>query len=191
MSNQKNNWIELSSSLQYENPWITVTESNVINPSGNKGIYGKVHFKNIAIGIIPMDENGNIYMVGQFRFTLGKYSIEIPEGGGAWDIDPLDSAQRELAEETGLKAEKWEHILTMHLSNSVTDELAMVYLATGLSQGLSSPEDTEKLDVFCLPLEKLYQMVVNHEITDSMSVAGILHVKILSLQKQMNEKKSK
>lgn len=183
MSNQENNWIELSSSVQYDNPWITVTEYNVINPSGNKGIYGKVHFKNIAIGIIPMDDNGNVYMVGQYRFTLGKYSIEIPEGGGAWNINPLESAQRELSEETGLEAQNWQHILTMHLSNSVTDELAMVYLATGLIQGHSNPEETEKLDVFKLPLEKLYQMVINHEITDSMTVAGILHAKILSLQK--------
>lgn len=185
----ENNWKILSSSVQYDNPWITVTEYNVINPSNNPGIYGKVHFKNIAVGIIPMDDADNIYLVGQFRFTLNKYSIEIPEGGSPANLLPLDSAKRELLEETGISATTWKHVLTMHLSNSVTDELALVYLATGLSFGSANPEDTEKIELLSLPLEKAYEMILNHEITDSMSVAGIQYAKILSLQKLADEKK--
>lgn len=189
MLHSENNWQILSSAVHYDNPWISVTEYNVLNPSQKQGIYGKVHFKNVAVGIIPMDDLGNIYMVGQFRFTLDKYSIEIPEGGSLINLSPLESAKRELAEETGLQANSWEHVLTMHLSNSVTDELALVYLATQLSFGEPKPEETEKIDLIKLPLEKAYQMVLNHEITDSMSVAGILHAKILSVQKLQNEEK--
>ncbi|MFM1962524.1 MAG: hypothetical protein RLZZ172_1369 [Bacteroidota bacterium] len=189
MLHSENNWQILSSDVHYDNPWITVTEYGVLNPSQKPGIYGKVHFKNIAVGVIPLDDRGNIYLVGQFRFTIDKYSIEIPEGGSLINLSPLDSAKRELLEETGIQANVWEHVLTMHLSNSVTDELALVYLATDLIFGDSEPEETEKIDFIKLPIEKAYQMVMDHEITDSMSVAGILHAKILSLQKLLNEKK--
>lgn len=189
MQYTKNNWQTLSSTVHYDNPWIEVTEHQVINPSGKEGIYGKVHFKNLAVGIVPIDESGNIYLVGQFRYTLGKYSIEIPEGGSLEPDSPLDSAKRELIEETGIIAGSWEHILTMHLSNSVTDEIAMVYLATDLKFGQPKPEETEKIVQICIPLEKAYQMVLNHEITDSMSVSGILFAKMRSLQKAENEKK--
>ncbi len=183
------NWQTLSSKIHYDNPWIRVTEHQVINPSGNQGIYGKVHFKNLAVGIIPIDEHGNIYLVGQFRYTLGQYSIEIPEGGSLSTQLPLDAAKRELKEETGISAGSWEHILTMHLSNSVTDEKAILYLATDLKFGDPSPEDTEKLDQICIPLDKALEMVMKHEITDSMSVSGILYAKMRILQKAANEKK--
>ncbi len=145
MNNQYNNWVIKGESVEYENPWIKVYEYKVINPSGNEGIYGKIHFKNIAIGILPVDKDGFIHMVGQFRFPLNRYSIEIPEGGGNLHVDPLASAKRELKEETGMVAANWEKILEMHLSNSVTDELAIVYLATNLIKGEPEPEETEKL----------------------------------------------
>lgn len=189
MQHTENNWQTLSSEVHYDNPWIKVSEYQVINPSGNQGIYGKVHFKNLAVGIVPIDEKGNIYLVGQFRYTLGKYSIEIPEGGSLGNQDPLVAAKRELEEETGIIAGSWEHILTMHLSNSVTDEKAIVYLASDLNFGNPKPEDTEKIDQICVPLDKACQMVLNHEITDSMSVSGILFAKMRSLQIAENEKK--
>jgi 8-oxo-dGTP pyrophosphatase MutT (NUDIX family) len=189
MQYTENNWQTLSSKVHYDNPWIMVSEHQVINPSGKAGIYGKVHFKNLAVGIVPIDEKGNIHLVGQFRYTLGRYSIEIPEGGSLETQSPLDSAKRELEEETGINAGSWEHIITMHLSNSVTDEKAMVYLATDLKFGKPKPEDTEKIDQICIPLDKAFQMVLNHEITDSMSVSGILFAKMRSLQKAENEKK--
>jgi len=186
MKNQDiNPWKTLSSQKIYENPWISLTEHEVINPGGGNGIYGEVHFKNLAIGIIPLDKDNNTWLVGQYRFPLKQYSWEIPEGGGSIDEDPLLSAKRELLEETGIMADDWTEIQKIHLSNSVSDEFGIIYLARQLSFGESSPEESEDLIVRKLPFETAYQMVLNGEITDSLSVAAILKVKILSIQDKM------
>jgi 8-oxo-dGTP pyrophosphatase MutT (NUDIX family) len=174
-----NPWITIESHKVYENNWIGLTEHQVINPSGGKGIYGEVHFKNYAIGILPLDEDLNTWLVGQYRFPLKAYSWEIPEGGGPLESDPLESAKRELEEETGLTATEWIEIQRMHLSNSVSNELAIIYIAKGLVAGEASPEETEELAIRKLPFEEAYQMVVNGQITDSMSVAALLKAKIL------------
>jgi len=174
-----NPWKTIESNKIYENNWIGLTEHQVINPSGGRGIYGEVHFKNIAIGILPLDDDLNTWLVGQYRYPIKAYSWEIPEGGGALLGDPLDAAKRELIEETGLMATEWIEIQRMHLSNSVSDELAIIYIAKGLTLGASSPEDTEKLVVKKLPFNDVYDMVIKGEITDSMSVAAILKTKIL------------
>ena len=174
-----NPWKVLKSNQVYDNPWIKLTEHQVINPTGGHGIYGEVHFKNLAIGIVVLDANYDTWLVGQYRFPLKAYSWEIPEGGGPLDIDPVLSAKRELQEETGILASTLTEIQRMHLSNSVSDELAIIYIAQGLEMGQSSPEETEELTVRKLPFEEVYQMVMNGEITDSMSVAGILKTKLL------------
>ncbi|MDP9048493.1 MAG: NUDIX hydrolase [Bacteroidota bacterium] len=174
-----NPWKITSEKDVYDNPWIDVTEYQVINPSGNPGIYGKVHYKNFAIGVFPLDNELNTYLVGQYRFVLNQYSWEMPEGGGPFDADPLDSAKRELLEETGLKANSWTEILRMHLSNSVSDELSIIYIARDLEQFESDPEDTEQLMVHKVPFEQVYQMVCNGEITDAITVTGVLKVKLL------------
>jgi ADP-ribose pyrophosphatase len=179
MNNENNPWKILESREIYDNPWIGVTEHKVINPRGGKGIYGVVHFKNLAIGILPLDQDLNTYLVGQYRFPLGRYSWEIPEGGGRLGVDPLESAKRELLEETGLKAESWELIQEMDLSNSVSDEQAYIFLARDLSQHEAEPEETEELKIRKLPFEEAFQMVINGEITDSLSVAAILRTKII------------
>ena|SRR5687768_10496717 len=175
----QNPWKILSSREEYDNTWIKVTEYGVINPSGGKGIYGKVHFKNLAIGVIVLDVHLNTYLVGQYRFPTDKYSWEIPEGGCPINIQPLECAKRELLEETGLMANSWEKILEMDISNSVTDEHAIVYLAYDLEQHKPSPEDTELLEVRKLPFEEAYLMVEDGKITDSISVAAILKVKLM------------
>ncbi len=176
---EKTPWQTLSSEERYDNNWIRVTEHQVINPSGGKGIYGEVHFKNIAIGILPLDKNHNTWLVGQYRYPLKAYSWEIPEGGGPLDAEPELSAKRELAEETGLVTEKLTEIQRMHLSNSVSDELAIIYLAQELTQGEAAPEETEDLKLMKLPFSEAYQMVIDGKITDSMSVAAILKVHIM------------
>lgn len=174
---KKNPWKTLATKKAYDNPWILVEEHDVINPGGGESIYGKVHFKNKAIGIIPIDQEGNTWLVGQYRYTLDDYSWEIPEGGGPLGEDILEAAQRELKEETGLTAESWEIIMKMHTSNSVTDEEAYIFLAKNLTQGNSELEETESdLKVLKLPFEDALEMVMNGEITDGMSVAGILKV---------------
>lgn len=170
-------WQTLSSEQQYDNRWITVTEYQVINPAGKPGIYGKVHYKNKAIGIVPLDQHGNTWLVGQHRYTLNEWSWEIPEGGGALDTDPLVSAQRELREETGLTAAKWTCLVRTHLSNSVSDEEGFIFLAEELTPGDNQLEDTEAdLRVWHLPFTEALDMVLTGKITDSLSIMGILRV---------------
>lgn len=181
----ENPWKTLSEKNMYDNPWINVTEYQVLNPSGNPGIYGKVHFKNVAIGVIPLDGELNTYLVGQYRYVLNQYCWEIPEGGGPEGSDPLESAKRELLEETGLKASEWTEILQMHLSNSVSDELSIIYLARGLEQHEAEPEDTEELLVNKVPFEEVYQMVCRGEITDSVTIAAVLKVKLMLMENSL------
>lgn len=177
-------WRLLSSETRYANNWIEVEHHEVVTPGGHEGIYGVVRFHNLAIGILPIDEEGHTWLVGQYRFPLGRYSWEIPEGGGDRDIDPLLSAQRELHEETGITASDWRLILELDLSNSVTDEHAYIYVATGLSFGEASPEDTEKLQVRRVPFDDAYAMVLEGKITDVMSVAAILRFRLLRDENQ-------
>ncbi len=177
-----NPWKIVSQKEIYDNPWVGLTEFQVINPAGNPGIYGKVHFKNIAIGVFLLDEEQNTYLVGQYRFPLNQYSWEMPEGGCPLGTDPLDSARRELLEETGLKATNWTELLRMHLSNSVSDELCIVYLARDLQQFEADPEETEQLIVRKLPFDEAYRMVCANEITDSATVAAVLKVKIMLME---------
>ena len=179
---EENPWKITAEKIVYNNPWINLTEYQVINPSGNPGIYGKVHYKNIAIGVLPLDDNMNTYLVGQYRFVLDKYSWEMPEGGGLEGTDPLDSAKRELLEETGLKAQQWTELQQLHLSNSVSDELSILYLARGLQQFEAEPEDTEQLIVNKVPFDEVYRMVCNGEITDAMTVAAVLKVRLLLIE---------
>jgi 8-oxo-dGTP pyrophosphatase MutT (NUDIX family) len=173
----KNPWQTLSGDLKYDNRWISVTEYQVINPGGGRGIYGKVHFKNKAIGIIPLDHELNTWLVGQFRYALNEYSWEIPEGGGPMNEIPLECAKRELKEEAGFTARRWSQILRLHTSNSVTDEEGYVFLAEDLTQGERELEETEAdLKIWKLPLKDAIQMVIDGRITDSMSVMGLLMV---------------
>jgi 8-oxo-dGTP pyrophosphatase MutT (NUDIX family) len=177
MSADKNPWKTLSSRDVYSNNWITVTEHDVINPSGGKGLYGKVHFKNKAIGIVPLDEYGNTWLVGQHRYALNEYSWEIPEGGCPVGTSLLESAQRELMEETGITAKKWQQVIRIHTSNSVTDEEGFIFLAEDLSFGENQLEDTEAdLITKKIPLAEAIKMVTDGRITDGLSIAGILQV---------------
>ncbi len=185
MEEHKNPWQILSDKEVYDNKWINVTEYDVINPSGGKGIYGKVHFKNLAIGIIVLDDELNTYLVGQYRFVLNQYSWEIPEGGGPLKDDPLDSAKRELLEETGLVAYDWKLLMKMHLSNSVSDEYAFLYLARNVEQQTPMPEETEQIIVKKLPFEEAWQMMEDGLITDAMSIVAIQKIKWMLIHKQI------
>jgi 8-oxo-dGTP pyrophosphatase MutT (NUDIX family) len=175
----KNPWQPQSSKLVFENPWLTLHEDEVINPGGGISHYGKINFKNLAIGIIPLDEDNNTWLVGQYRYVPDCYSWEIPMGGGPLDIEPLESAKRELKEETGLIAGEWQQLMRCHTSNSVTDELGLVYVARDLSQGETEFEETEDLLIQKLPLEEAVERVLSGEITDSLSIAGLLKLKLI------------
>mgnify|MGYP001801173763 CR=1 FL=1 len=182
MNEHQNPWKTIGRKKVYENPWISLEEHQFFNPAGNEGIYGKLHFKNKAIGIIPLDEENNTWLVGQYRYPLDEYSWEIPMGGGPEEDDVLESAKRELKEETGLIANKWDNIMRIHTSNSVTDEEGFVFLARELIEGETEFEETEKLEIKRVPLKQAVEMVMDQKITDSISIAGILKVaRILEL----------
>ncbi len=169
-----NPWQTTSTRIAYDNPWIRVRHDAVIRPDGQPGVYGVVHYKNKAIGVLPIDAEGCTYLVGQYRYTLDVYSWEIPEGGCAEGEAPLEAAKRELLEETGLVAGEWKPLGIAHLSNSVSDEEAIYYLATGLTQHQAQPEGTEKLEVRRVPFAAALRMAMAGEITDALSVMTIM-----------------
>ena len=177
-----NPWKTLKSEKIYDSPWIGLTKHDVLNPNGNPGTYSVVHFKNLAIGVLPLDEHNNTWIVGQYRYPIDQYSWEIPEGGGKRDVPPLDSAKRELLEETGITARKWTKILEMHLSNSASDEFSILYVAQDLSFGASQPEDDEQLEVRKIHFDELYAMVNDGRITDSLTVTTVLKAKLMMLE---------
>ena len=169
-------WQRLGSECRYENPWIQVFHEDVITPGNTRGIYGRVHFRGTAIGIIPVDEQGNTWLVGQYRYTLDEYSWEIPMGGCPEGELPLEAAKRELAEETGLRAKTWQQIQKLHPSNSVTDECGLVFLAGDLEQGAMDLEPSEDIMVKKLSMMEAIEWVRQGKITDAISVAGLLLV---------------
>jgi ADP-ribose pyrophosphatase len=179
---EENPWETIDTEIVYSNNWIDLKHNTVLNPAGKDGIYGVVHFKNIAVGIVPLDAELNTYLVGQFRYPLNEYSWELPMGGSPFNENMLEGAKRELEEETGLIAEKWTNIAKMHTSNCVTDEVGYVFLAENLTQNTPFPEDTELLTVKKIPFLKAYEMVLNGQITDAISMIGIMKVaRILKL----------
>jgi 8-oxo-dGTP pyrophosphatase MutT (NUDIX family) len=169
----RNPWQTVSSEEVYDNPWIHVREDRVIRPDGEPGIYGVVHYKNIAVGVLPIEED-HIYLVGQYRYPLQSYSWEIPEGGCPEGEEPLLAAQRELKEETGLEARRWRRLGEAYLSNSVADEYAVWFLATGLVPGEWRPEGAERLSVRRVPLRGALAMALGGEITDALSLLAIM-----------------
>jgi len=170
---KENPWRTTTSKVVYDNSWISVREDSVIRPDREPGIYGVVHFKNIAIGILAIEAEF-VYLVGQYRYPLDRYSWEIPEGGCEEGEDPLAAARRELEEETGLRAARWEQMGEAYLSNSVTDEHAIWFLATELTEGTRSPEGTEQLDVCRITFDEALEMVFRGEITDALSSLAIM-----------------
>ena len=170
-------WIRHSERPVYENPWMAVTEHRATAPTGNPALYGVVHFKNMAMAILPIHDDGTVMLVGQHRFARPGYSWEVPEGGGALDVDPLDSAKRELAEETGLQAAEWREVLTgVELSNSITDEIAYGYLATGLSPAADrrSADETEVIAVARVPFREALDVALAGGLKDMLTVAMLL-----------------
>jgi 8-oxo-dGTP pyrophosphatase MutT (NUDIX family) len=174
-------WRRLSRRAVYDNEWITVWHDEVIRPDGQPGIYGVVHFANLAVGAVVIDDADRVLLVGQHRYTLGAYSWEIPEGGVPRAEMPLDGARRELREETGVDAAEWHELARLHLSNSVTDEAAVLFLATGVSHGEADPDGTEDLEVRWVPFAEALAMTLDGRITDALSVVGIQRVALARL----------
>lgn len=169
-------WVRGEATPVFDNPWISVTRYAATAPTGHPATYGLVSYKNYAVAILPIFDDGTTILVGQHRFPLGDYSWEIPEGGGPLDEDPLESAKRELAEETGLQAAEWREILQAQLSNSVSDEQAFGYLATGLSaaEGAHHADDTEALERVRVPFREALDAAVAGDLKDVLTVAMLL-----------------
>jgi 8-oxo-dGTP pyrophosphatase MutT (NUDIX family) len=181
-ADRSNPWNTLSSRVMYENPWIRVREDQVLRPDGLPGIYGVVEFKNRAVGVLPVEDDGSVWLVGQYRYPVQTYSWEIPEGGGTLAESPEATARRELREETGMTAGRLELLVKSHLSNSVSDELGYLFRATQLTHGASDPEGTERLAVRRFEWREAWQMLERGEITDSLTVMALLHEAIRRLE---------
>jgi 8-oxo-dGTP pyrophosphatase MutT (NUDIX family) len=178
-------WGVTTETVVYDNPWITLTEYQAVAPTGRPALYGKVGFKNRAIGIVPLHGDGTVTLVGQNRFTFANYSWEIPEGGSPLAEDPLDGAKRELAEEVGLEASDWREILRMELSNSVTDEFCHGYLALGLTPTATAPDDTEDLAIARVPFGEALDAAVAGHMPDSLTVALLLRVHHMAVKGEL------
>ncbi|OZG71276.1 DNA mismatch repair protein MutT [Hahella sp. CCB-MM4] len=181
MTDSQNPWQTLSSTEVYDNPWIRVEHREVITPTGNRGIYGLIHMKNRAVGIIPIDEQDHTWLVGQYRYATQSYSWEIPMGGVPADEWAQEGARRELREETGLIADELEELLQAHTSNCVTDEQGIVYIARKLTQVGWAPDNTELLSIKRLPVAEAIRMAISGEITDALSLAALLKLAYLRI----------
>jgi 8-oxo-dGTP pyrophosphatase MutT (NUDIX family) len=169
-------WLRRSRRIAYENDWITIWHDEVTRPDGEPGVYGIVHFANLAVGVVAIDGDDRVLLVGQHRYALDEYSWEIPEGGVPPGESALEGARRELREETGVEASDWTELARSHLSNSVSDELAILYLATGLTTGVATPDGTEALDVRRLPFDDVLAMILDGRITDALTVLAVQRV---------------
>jgi len=167
-------WTRKSVTVPYRNPWIQVEHHEVLDPSGANGIYGVVRFRHVALGCVPLHDDGTVTLVGQHRYPLDRYFWEIPEGGGRPGQDPLEEMKRELAEETGLVARIWIPLGETHTSNSVTDETAILWLARDLTEGPANPEPREQIETRRIPLEEAVRQALDGRLTDSISIVALL-----------------
>ena len=170
---ESNPWERVSRRVAYENPWIEILHDDVVRPDGKPGIYGVVHFRHLAIGVVPLDASDRVLLVGQFRYTMNHYSWEIPEGGGDFDEFPEAAARRELAEETGYVGGEWRELCRAELSNSVSDEVTILFAASGLEAGPASPEGTEQLQLRWVAFDEVMTMIARGEIADAMTILAM------------------
>lgn len=169
-------WRRDSRAQRFANPFFTIYEDRAWNRRAARHFdYGIVSFRNRAVGILPLEPDGQVWLVGQHRYAIDEFTWELPMGGVPLEANLLEGAQRELQEETGLEAAHWEPLLPqVHLSNSVTDEVGTVFIARGLTAGPMAPEASEELWVITTPWEDAVAAVLDGRITDSLTVAGLL-----------------
>jgi 8-oxo-dGTP pyrophosphatase MutT (NUDIX family) len=161
----------------HDNPWFAVDHYAAVAPTGSPAHYYVHDQKAVATGCLPLHDDGTVTLVGQWRFPFGAYSWEMPEGGAPPPEDPLDGCRRELAEEAGLQASTWREVLRLQLSNASSNEVAVCYLATGLSTvRADSADPTEDLALARVPFGEALDAAVRGLIQDSLTVATLLRV---------------
>lgn len=180
-----NPWTVKRITRPFENDWFAIDAHDVVRPDGADGNYSVIRVRRLAVGVLPIDDAGRVHLVGQWRFPLGRYSWEIPEGGAEPGEDALECARRELEEETGLSAQTYRPVLEMDLSNSLTDERAMLFLATGLREGVSRPEPVEVLKRRTAPFAEVLARVADGRIRDSLTVAAVLRAHHMAVTGQL------
>ena len=180
-------WLRHSRRVAYENQWITIWHDEVTRPDGAPGIYGIVHFANLAVGVLALDDRDRALLVGQHRYALDQYSWEIPEGGVPDGESAIDGARRELREETGIDASVWRELCRSHLSNSVSDEFAILFLATGLASGVATPDGTEALETRWAPFDEVLAMTLDGRITDALTVIAVQRLALDRLAERARE----
>jgi 8-oxo-dGTP pyrophosphatase MutT (NUDIX family) len=170
-----NPWKTLSSRKVYENQWIRVREDEVVRPDGRPGVYGVIEIP-ASVGVVALNEAGEIALVGQWRYPLARYTWEIPRGGSQGDPDLLAVAQRELAEEAGVEASEWRRIGSVDVNNGVTTDVQHLFLARGVKAVSAHQDPFEQIAVLWRPFSRAVEMVINGEISEVCSVAAILKV---------------
>ena len=166
-------WLRRSRRTAYENAWIQVFHDEVVRPDGNPGIYGVVHFRTLAVGVVAVGDDGRLLLVGQHRYSLDEYSWEIPEGGVDDGESLEEGARRELREETGFEAGTWHRLCRLTVSNSVTDERGAVFVAGGLRAGEAAPEATEELELRWATVDEVLDEIAAGDIHDVITIAGV------------------
>jgi 8-oxo-dGTP pyrophosphatase MutT (NUDIX family) len=187
---EANPWTRLTRTVVYDNPWVSLYHDEVRRPDGRPGIYGVVHYKSQAVGVVALDSQDRVLLVGQYRYVTDAYSWELPQGGSEPGEDEIESAQRELLEETGCTASQWERIARVHLSNSTSDETAVCYLARGIEHGAPTPEGTEVLTTRWVAFEHAIAMAEQHEISDALSVLALYRVALLRMTRGLDHARS-
>ncbi len=180
-----NPWTLKRKTQPFENAWFRIDAHEVVRPDGADGTYDVIRIRRLAVGVLPIDADGAVHLVGQWRFPLERYSWEMPEGGAEPGEDALECAKRELEEETGLSARTYQRILEMDLSNSLTDETAVIFIATDLTPGVASPEGTEVLERRTASFAEVLSRVVDGRIRDSLTVAAVLRAHHMAVTGQL------
>lgn len=182
------NWTPGPVEQVHDNPWFTVEVHKARAPTGIDADYFVQRYKNVAVGVLPLHDDGRVTLVGQWRFPIGDYSWELPEGGAPHDENPLEGAKRELAEEAGLKAEDWRKILTMQLSNASSDEISIGYLAMGLTLVETDFDPTEALTAATVPFREALDAAISGRIQDSITVAMLLRLHHMAYEGHLPER---
>jgi 8-oxo-dGTP pyrophosphatase MutT (NUDIX family) len=167
-----NPWRLLASAVVHSNPWFRVRHDRVRRPDGRPGDWYVVETADNA-GVVALDAAGRVCLVGEWVYPLGAYGWAVPSGAMHPDETPLAAAQRELREETGLIATRWEPLGRCHLSQGLTAQASHLFLATALHQEAACPEPTERLAVAWLPLEEAWARACQGELTDAVTLVGL------------------